>query len=592
MLSIAVAILAVIGCANPFTGENVETNGDGDVGGASISVSVGGSPGGAFSTSSISDDPEVDWVQIIVYDQDDAYVTDETLYFDGESWSGTITGLPTGLLTFVAHGVSEIQVGEYDWWEEVLYFGEADRNIDPGQNGTLTIAAGSVADLVANVTVTDIPTDMGVFGAFIGLVGTDFDLQTDIIDPYVASGYDEEALDNAASQVFVAGSEVPVSGSSVTVNLFDFSGTWPWKEIGEYNVVVMLEMENGSFLPGNIAEGEFVPYLGTVTMTDPGYTGSVSLSGATTYKDFFEVLAAGSSITVDVSNIDTGSFVRNTGYEGSSLFLGAAIFDASTVLIDQLTGEVDQSIEPVAMGFTTISVEDTAASFVIWDGTIDGGDGEDDGPPMPWLGTPGDYVVYLIIGAPESGLMYLGSQYDESFEMDVPYDFPVTLVEIPDTWEIDATGVDFNYSLTSVDFDVTDSALTGDAYGYMEFEFYSGNSEYGYNTDVTLYPSAETYIPEAYFWFNDNSDTIALDAGTYTLNELGGPMTLEEVEFGIDDYTWIGSWSGEIVSGNVTVTETDGTYTFTWTFTTSGDETISGSYTGNVDAEYVESAQS
>ena len=154
-------------------------------------------------------------------------------------------------------------------------------------------------------------------------------------------------------------------------------------------------------------------------------------------------------------------------------------------------------------------------------------------------------------------------------------------------------------------------AVDGSDYGYSTFEYYGnwGVAGAGYNTDVYLNPTASGFSPELGFWIYDNSDSIAIDPGTYTLNTSGsspGTLTMFELSGNYDnygDYSWDYSYGAsplsradfesdygpvdvydELVAGTVEVSiSTSDEYTFTWRFDTADGEYIAGSYTGAMD---------
>jgi outer membrane protein assembly factor BamB len=168
---------------------------------------------------------------------------------------------------------------------------------------------------------------------------------------------------------------------------------------------------------------------------------------------------------------------------------------------------------------------------------------------------------------------------------------------------------DTNTTLAQVPSDST-GAVDGTAYGYMVLEYYGnwGDSESGYNTDLFLNPSSSGFSPELYFYINDNSDSVAIDPGTYTLNTSGdysaGTLSTVEIIGQYDNYslyTWDNSYGAstetkadfediygptnvydQLVGGTVTVSVVGDDYTLSWRFDTADGEYIEGSYTGPV----------
>lgn len=140
-------------------------------------------------------------------------------------------------------------------------------------------------------------------------------------------------------------------------------------------------------------------------------------------------------------------------------------------------------------------------------------------------------------------------------------------------------------------------AIDGTAYGHLEFEYYGGDTSSGYNTDVYIYPDS-AFDPEFYLWINDGSDSSAIDPGTYTLDQSGGPGSIEDVSIlaGTDyaatvidqatfeSFAYSPTAYDQLTSGTVAVSVSGDTYTFEWTFNTSDGDTLAGSYVGPVDA--------
>ncbi len=171
------------------------------------------------------------------------------------------------------------------------------------------------------------------------------------------------------------------------------------------------------------------------------------------------------------------------------------------------------------------------------------------------------------------------------------------------------------------------SAGTGAVYGYMVFGYF-GASGTGYQTDLTLAADAASYesglSPVFLAEFYDTTADAAIEAGTYevaadaaaagaaspgnvlTVRIIRGisvtldGATVQELRF---DYVGtnlsrpqlnslydevrtpdIGEYQ-RITGGTVTVAESAGRYTFSWTLLTEDGESIVGSYEGAVDLE-------
>jgi uncharacterized repeat protein (TIGR02543 family) len=150
--------------------------------------------------------------------------------------------------------------------------------------------------------------------------------------------------------------------------------------------------------------------------------------------------------------------------------------------------------------------------------------------------------------------------------------------------------------------------VDGSAYAYLVFDYFgSGDVAGSYNTDVTFYADSSETEPFVYLWLNDNSDSSALDAGSYELDPgSGGAGTVDDVFIvGTVDYSVpllrygasvqseedfsgeldieIGTYD-QIISGSVDISESNGIYTFEWSFGTADGDTLAGSYTGKVDS--------
>lgn len=128
----------------------------------------------------------------------------------------------------------------------------------------------------------------------------------------------------------------------------------------------------------------------------------------------------------------------------------------------------------------------------------------------------------------------------------------------------------------------------------------------GYNTDVIITDDATDPTEFVYFWINDASPSYHIDDGTYTdaATEYPGDLTWAEIWVGISFTTvqyaaspmptqaFLDLWSGmtftvydQLVTGSVTVSRNMVTdvYVFNWSGQSADGDTISGSYTGQVD---------
>lgn len=150
-------------------------------------------------------------------------------------------------------------------------------------------------------------------------------------------------------------------------------------------------------------------------------------------------------------------------------------------------------------------------------------------------------------------------------------------------------------------------AVDGSAYEWLEFSYNDGDATSGYNTEVSFSPDASggsnLYMGLS---FHDDSDSSDIDAGTYTLDfSSGGPGTVdwlgingtfdpstdtwdylasdmteaEAADLGLNSHAY-----DQIVSGTVIVSQSDGIYTFQWSFDTSEAAILAGSYTGPVNS--------
>lgn len=164
---------------------------------------------------------------------------------------------------------------------------------------------------------------------------------------------------------------------------------------------------------------------------------------------------------------------------------------------------------------------------------------------------------------------------------------------------------------TSVPSDVpSDStgAVDGTAYGYLELGYYGGSSG-GYNTDLALYPGSDSSLPEFYIELWDGTDTIAIDAGTYTVDAGGsdasdGSITWVDIFGALNGSTlsyaastegtksaFESEWGAvdvydQITGGTVTISVSGSVYTVAWSLDSADGDTLAGSYTGSVDATF------
>jgi len=169
---------------------------------------------------------------------------------------------------------------------------------------------------------------------------------------------------------------------------------------------------------------------------------------------------------------------------------------------------------------------------------------------------------------------------------------------------------------TSVPSDVpSDStgAVDGTAYGYLELDYYGDDGfSGGYNTDLALYPDSDSLAPQFYIELWDGTDTVAIDAGTYTVDAGGsddsdGSITWVDILGAADGSTlsyaastegtksaFESGWGAsvdvydQITGGTVTISVSGSVYTVAWSLDTADGDTLAGSYTGSVDETFDE----
>ena len=170
-------------------------------------------------------------------------------------------------------------------------------------------------------------------------------------------------------------------------------------------------------------------------------------------------------------------------------------------------------------------------------------------------------------------------------------------------------GDDDSGSGTSGAATATGGAVDGTAYAYMFFDYYGGGASEGYNTDVILFSSQDGSTGSImYLELSDQTDSVDLDSGTYTVSTTGeyapGVLTFAVIVDGWDadgnfqyaaatlpESTFegeLGSGVGdydEITGGSVNITRSGSTYTISWSFSSTGGS-LSGSYTGTVNDFY------
>ena len=171
------------------------------------------------------------------------------------------------------------------------------------------------------------------------------------------------------------------------------------------------------------------------------------------------------------------------------------------------------------------------------------------------------------------------------------------------------------------------TAGTGAAYGYMVFDYFGGSGG-DYQTDLTLTADRTSYEdgtdPTFFMEFYDSTSEVAIETRTYqvvadasadgaaaagnvlfaritrgasatldgetvqelSFNYMGTNLSraqLEALYSGVQTLS-IGEYE-RITGGTVTVEESAGRYTFSWTLTTEDGDSIVGSYDGTVDLE-------
>jgi hypothetical protein len=140
--------------------------------------------------------------------------------------------------------------------------------------------------------------------------------------------------------------------------------------------------------------------------------------------------------------------------------------------------------------------------------------------------------------------------------------------------------------------------------------FYDTVSTSAFNTDILIFDDSYPVVSEPsgtvedltllYMEVIDGSDSLAIDAGTYNINETEAIGTVYSVElivnvtvdFSGDFPVYIGGYQAStyggddtITGGTVTISETGGEYTIDYTFNLLDGGTITGTYTGAVDYE-------
>jgi hypothetical protein len=159
--------------------------------------------------------------------------------------------------------------------------------------------------------------------------------------------------------------------------------------------------------------------------------------------------------------------------------------------------------------------------------------------------------------------------------------------------------------------DESAEAVTGESYGSMRFTDEVQTSNGGYGTDIELYSANPTevatydYLSVASIY--DTTDSADIEPGTYSYVADGDGNSDWGTDGTFDGFTVAADYNGDennpaadyiasvldnsdftgnfdlITDGTITVSKDGDTYTIEWEMTTNDEETLAGSYSGEVD---------
>lgn len=464
--TLIVLILSVTaGCMNPFDGGNGEKSGGAVSGADEVAVDVEITIGDRFGASSIYDTPVLGdgqhyWVELEVFSSAGRRISFKEMELVDGKYRASLT-LQPGLLTFVVS--SRI----YTWNTDVSdyrYYGEKSQQINSGVVNSVSIATSSYDLLCSIVEINNIPA--GYNSVIVGLVESGFNLYSDIISPYRASGFSDRALMSIISQIWIASghAQVVTNGSARKAEarlMRGIDSVRPWQQEGTFNVFVMLQNEHDMWIPGSVdGEGSFTPFIGSATFAAGGeFFGAIGLFTANHYRGFHYLIAEEGGVIVDVNGVlkkqnpedpppvlldATGDAVTTAS---SDWMLFAAVFPKNWNVFDE-EGKIAPDTHPIAMGSAAVDL-----NHIGFDGTAslpllmhyEDGSGVGD-LKVPWTGIVGNqYDVYILLAAetdpePDEPMYVAGQMEDSVFR---PHAFVFTFESVPAKVQGNVAGMDF-----------------------------------------------------------------------------------------------------------------------------------------------------